>query len=308
MSSFFFLPPPCYSLFPLLFPTGGSCWAFSSTEVLGDRYCIGGGSPVVLSPEYVLECDTMDDGCNGGNLDTVWKFLTKTGTVQDSCDPYISGGGNVPSTCPSKCSDGSKPTFYKAKDAQQITGVSSIQNAIMTDGPVQAAFSVYQDFFSYTGGVYVHTSGGLVGGHAIKIIGWGVDSTTNQPYWLVANSWGTSWGLQGFFWILRGADECGIEDGMDFKSRKRNRKMCFIPSLLTFNSPLSLSLSPSKRRCLGRTLRLQLNLLRFSQNSSFSNNNSKKKKTCFIIIIIIINVSLEEESLRIKLFIPNCLL
>ena len=64
-------------------------------------------------------------------------------------------------------------------------------------------------------GVYRHVSGSLAGGHAIKIVGWGVTSDGhNTPYWIVANSWGVDWGLDGFFWILRGKDECGIEDNV----------------------------------------------------------------------------------------------
>jgi len=80
---------------------------------------------------------------------------------------------------------------------------------VYTNGPVEVAFSVYQDFFAYNGGVYVHKSGSLAGGHAVKLIGWGVDA--GQDYWLIANSWGTSWGLSGYFMILKGVNECGIE-------------------------------------------------------------------------------------------------
>ena len=57
---------------------------------------------------------------------------------------------------------------------------------------------------SYKGGVYSHLSGKELGGHAIKVIGWGVQNAPNtaeMPYWLVANSWGTSWGEQGYFRI-----------------------------------------------------------------------------------------------------------
>lgn len=58
-------------------------------------------------------------------------------------------------------------------------------------------------------GVYQHTSGGELGGHAIRILGWGTENGT--PYWLVANSWNSDWGDKGYFKILRGKDECGIE-------------------------------------------------------------------------------------------------
>ena len=79
-------------------------------------------------------------------------------------------------------------------------------------GPVEGSFTVYADFPTYKSGVYQHVTGDALGGHAIKILGWGTEN--NTPYWLVANSWNEGWGDHGFFKILRGSDECGIEDGI----------------------------------------------------------------------------------------------
>lgn len=76
----------------------------------------------------------------------------------------------------------------------------------------KGAFTVYADFLTYRSGVYQHTTGEELGGHAIKILGWGVEDGTD--YWLVANSWNEDWGDKGFFKILRGSDECGIESGI----------------------------------------------------------------------------------------------
>jgi cathepsin B len=196
----------------------GSCWAFSATEVLSDRFCIGsnGTVDVILSPEYMLQCDTTDYGCDGGYLNNAWAFLAGTGVPIDSCDPYTAGGGSV-TACPTTCNNGNALKLYKAKTSTvaQLANVADTQADLQANGPVQAAFSVYQDFFSYQSGVYRHVSGSLAGGHAIKIIGWGVTSDSHAtPYWIVANSWGTGWGLNGFFWILRGSDECGIEDNV----------------------------------------------------------------------------------------------
>mmetsp|Transcript_30518 Transcript_30518/g.81405 ORF Transcript_30518/g.81405 Transcript_30518/m.81405 type:complete len:96 (-) Transcript_30518:311-598(-) len=79
----------------------------------------------------------------------------------------------------------------------------------MTNGPVEAAFTVYADFLTYKSGVYQHVTGAELGGHAIKIFGWGTED--GNDYWLVANSWNEDWGDKGTFKILRGSDECGIE-------------------------------------------------------------------------------------------------
>lgn len=62
---------------------------------------------------------------------------------------------------------------------------------------------------SFILGVYHYVTGKLLGGHAVKILGWGVEDGT--PYWLIANTWNTHWGDKGFFKILRGTNHCGIE-------------------------------------------------------------------------------------------------
>jgi cathepsin B len=87
--------------------------------------------------------------------------------------------------------------------------VEDIQTEIMTNGPVEVAFSVYADFLTYKSGVYKHTSGSMLGGHAVKMLGWG--TLAGADYWIVANSWNPDWGNQGYFYIARGTDECGIE-------------------------------------------------------------------------------------------------
>ncbi|XP_042634277.1 cathepsin B-like [Cyprinus carpio] len=110
------------------------------------------------------------------------------------------------------------PAGYKAYN------LPSDQQQIMTElhsgGPVEAAFTVYEDFLLYKSGVYQHVTGSELGGHAVKVLGWGEENGT--PYWLVANSWNLKLGLQsvhisvsaGYFKIVRGRDECGIESEM----------------------------------------------------------------------------------------------
>ena len=72
------------------------------------------------------------------------------------------------------------------------------------------SISSTQDFEDYAGGIYQRTTGKPAGGHAVKIVGWGVENGTK--YWKVANSWNPYWGEKGFFRIVRGKNECGIED------------------------------------------------------------------------------------------------
>lgn len=191
----------------------GSCWAFSASEVLSDRFCIAskGQVNVVLAPQTLVSCDQTNMGCQGGYLDKAWAFMVQNGLATDQCEPYTSGDGSV-AQCPTKCSDGSAIKYYKAKNYKHILGITNIQNDLMTNGPSQAAFEVYQDFMAYKSGVYQHTTGSLLGGHAVELVGWGIEN--NLPYWLLKNSWTTNWGDQGYFKIIRGKNECGIESSI----------------------------------------------------------------------------------------------
>mmetsp|Transcript_19735 Transcript_19735/g.45644 ORF Transcript_19735/g.45644 Transcript_19735/m.45644 type:complete len:369 (-) Transcript_19735:306-1412(-) len=117
---------------------------------------------------------------------------------------------------PKACDENSTIADYKS-DKYSFSGhvtafpnsEATIQTAIMTDGPVEAAFTVYSDFENYVSGIYRHTLGTTEGGHAIRIVGWGVENSVK--YWKVANSWNPYWGEEGYFRIVRGIDECGIE-------------------------------------------------------------------------------------------------
>jgi len=191
----------------------GSCWAFSASEVLSDRVAIASGKPSpVLSPEDMVSCDHGDMGCQGGYLPKAWSYLKSTGIVSDKCFPYAAGNGTAP-VCPNKCSDSESWQSSKilAKSAYAINGAVNMQKEIMTNGPIQVAFMVYKSFMSYKSGVYKkHWYEFLPeGGHAVKIVGWGAEGGVD--YWLVANSWNTNWGDEGFFKIARGSNQCGIE-------------------------------------------------------------------------------------------------
>lgn len=226
----------------------GSCWAFGSVEAFNDRHCIASGdTKTLLSPEDVAACCTgfqcsFSMGCNGGQPSGAWNWFTKTGVstggdfenVDDasSCKPYslhscahhsdptedLPPCEDLPSyptpKCTSECSDSGYKGDYKsdklkAKSSYAVKGVDAMQQELMEKGTLSVALSVYEDFEAYTGGVYQHVTGKYLGGHAVKMIGWGVEDGT--PYWLCVNSWNYSWGENGLFKILRGSNECGIE-------------------------------------------------------------------------------------------------
>ena len=185
----------------------GSCWAFSSSSTLETRLCINDGISVTLSPQYQMDCDKGDYGCHGGYLDHAFLFLHDTGTVSEECDPYL----GKQAACISKCKDNGAFIHYKCHgEVKLFYEVGDMMGDMVRFGPLQTGFSVYQDFKYYKGGVYHHVSGGFLGGHAVMVVGWGVEEGVD--YWLVANSWGADWGLDGYFKIQRG--DCGIDDMM----------------------------------------------------------------------------------------------
>ena len=200
----------------------GGCWAFAAVEALGDRICIrsGGRVAVELSAQQLIACDTASHGCEGGYLLSTWEYLRNIGVVSSNCYKYsffsqmfgLSGRCKLNwygDFCPNNKSEA--PYFYKSIGAYQLASeVETIQKEIYLYGSVEGGIEVYSDFMHYKYGVYSHVSGRSVGGHAIKIVGWGSDNGVD--YWLVANSWGTKWGdMGGYFKIKRGVDECDIE-------------------------------------------------------------------------------------------------
>lgn len=217
----------------------GSCWAFGAVEAISDRICIhsDGNVNAHISAEDLLSCCGFmcGMGCNGGMPDSAWQYWVDSGLVtggnwnsNEGCQPYqieacehhvngsrppCSGEGKTPK-CEKKCIDGYPKTYqedkYHGKTSYGVSKkVEQIQTELLTNGPTEVAFTVYEDFLSYKSGVYKHVTGSPLGGHAVKMIGWGIENS--QPYWLLANSWNTDWGDNGFFKILRGSDECGIE-------------------------------------------------------------------------------------------------
>ena len=183
----------------------GGCWAFGAAEVLSDRFCIK-GQKVLLSPQYLVSCNTSNYGCNGGYLDVAWRYLQYTGVSSDQCVSYKSGSGDSGS-CPRTCDDGSSTKLYKATSIRSFTSSASIQAELMLNGPIEVAFTVYEDFMSYASGIYKHTYGSNLGGHAVKLVGWGQENGVN--YWICANSWNSGWGETGYFRIAWG--QVGIE-------------------------------------------------------------------------------------------------
>lgn len=114
-------------------------------------------------------------------------------------------------TCPSNSTIDYASDKVKGESSYAVRGINNIKQEMMTYGSITAAFTVYEDFETYSSGVYYHQTGDSLGGHAIKCIGWGVDES-GLNYWLCVNSWNDTWGMEGTFKIKMG--DCGIDDQM----------------------------------------------------------------------------------------------
>lgn len=204
----------------------GSCWAFGAVESLQDRFCIHYNMSVSLSVNDLLSCCGFmcGDGCDGGYPIRAWNYFVQNGVVTDECDPYFdtkgcSHPGCEPAyptpRCEKKCKSNNllwEETKHFSVNAYQVSSdPHDIMAEVYKNGPVEVAFTVYEDFAHYKSGIYKHVTGDEMGGHAVKLIGWGT-SEEGEDYWLLANQWNRGWGDDGYFKILRGTNECGIEE------------------------------------------------------------------------------------------------
>ncbi|PAA92785.1 hypothetical protein BOX15_Mlig013103g1, partial [Macrostomum lignano] len=196
----------------------GSCYSFSSTGMLEARLKILTRNSVnyTLSEQDVVECSPYSQGCDGGFPYLIaGKYAEDYGMALEECNPYKGQDGVCRTKQP--CRRLFATNYQYVGGYYGACSEEAMRIALVNHGPLSVSFEVYSDFLHYRGGIYRHT--GLrdkfnpfeVTNHAVLLVGYGVDSNSGVKYWIVKNSWGTSWGEQGFFRIVRGADECAIE-------------------------------------------------------------------------------------------------
>lgn len=210
----------------------GSCWSFCAVEAMSDRLCIHSKQKinVAVSAQDALSCCGPKCGnCVMGDPMAVYDMWAATGITtgghynktEEGCKPYFlpECGSNCPSTtatvpaCEKTCADTSldfeKQLTFGESDVYIFREAKQIQLEMLKNGPVSTVFLVPADFPSYQSGIYQMTTEVIVGSHCLKLVGWGVED--GIKYWIVANSWGKKWGENGYFRIIRGRNESGIE-------------------------------------------------------------------------------------------------
>jgi len=195
----------------------GSCYIFGSLGMLESRVRImtGNTKQPIFSPQHLLSCSPYSQGCNGGfPYLTAGKYAKDFGLVDEECVPYEAKDLECMTT---DCSRHYVARFSYVGGYYGACNEQEMKQSLVDNGPMVVGFEVYPDFKQYSGGIYHHT--GLTDGfnpfeltnHAVLIVGYGTDAETGEDYWTVMNSWGKEWGVDGFFKIRRGTDECGIE-------------------------------------------------------------------------------------------------
>jgi len=199
----------------------GSCWSFSTTGSLEGAYYNKYGTLKSFSEQNLVDCDTImngggDLGCNGGLYDTAYDWIqTNGGLCSEEDYPYISGTtkSRSPDGCNTSCSKDSKANIASYTDVQ--TNSDSAMMSAIAQQPVSVAIEADQMAFQlYSSGVFTADCGTNLD-HAVLAVGYG--TLDGQDYYKVKNSWGTSWGMDGYILLARGVSQkegqCGVLAG-----------------------------------------------------------------------------------------------
>ncbi len=197
----------------------GSCWAFSATESTESAWMIAGNDEVIMAPQELVDCAKgvfSNHGCNGGWYYYAWKWNQDHMTMRESDYPYTSGTTGTETAC---AYDESKGVTF-VTDYQQVAEDTASIKAAIEQQPVSVAVSAGNDVFRYyTSGIVTEADGCPTRlDHAIQAVGWGSDN--GQDYYIVRNSWNTTWGNQGYIYIgtAEGKGVCGINQAVWFPS------------------------------------------------------------------------------------------
>jgi len=185
----------------------GSCWAFSSTAAMEGAHFITTGTLLKLSESQFVDCDTQSSGCNGGLEMWAFDYAEQTALELEVDYPYVARTESCKATA-AKEAKGVTVAAYQHVPKDSVSALKSAIDAGPTCVSVDAANNYFQ---GYTSGILNTTSCGTNLDHAITAVGYGTES--GQGYFIVRNSWGSSWGESGYIRIssdVTGDGVCGI--------------------------------------------------------------------------------------------------
>ena len=235
-----FLHPYLSPLRPLLCDLEGKEWDIKHPELVSYD----------LSMSKIISKNIGKVGCHGNTLIDVWRFLYTVGTNVDKCLSYkakspgqydiidytndselplcsdITGPegdmcGDYFQERQTGAEDGTPAQFYRALCYYSVPGTApygteeNIMSEIYINGPVTTGMEVYPSFYQFNPKKDIYEDNidaPRVGGHAVRIVGWGEEK--GKKFWWIANSWGKDWGVDGYFRMVRGVNNCKIEENV----------------------------------------------------------------------------------------------
>jgi len=193
----------------------GSCWAFSATGALEGMAAIAGAALPSLSEQQLLDCagaDFGNKGCEGGAMQNAFYFAYYNGGLcSEASYPYKAVVGP---SCLTTCAAVPKTmcNYLNSVDKGDEAGLLTAA----AEAPVSVAIEADEQAFQlYKSGVFNAPCGRALN-HGVLLVGYGTDATSKLDYYIVKNSWGTSWGESGYIRMVRGANECGIAEDASF--------------------------------------------------------------------------------------------
>jgi len=182
----------------------GSCWDFSATESVESAFFLAKGQLLTLSEQQTVDCDTTDQGCNGGWPYDAYQYMISAGGVESEADyPYDAQNGQ----CQFNQADIVATISSWNYVSQDPSTESSMYTAIMSS-PLSVCVDA-SNWSSYTSGIYPASDCTTNLDHCVQAVGVGSDGNGNS-YWIVRNSWDVTWGMNGFIWLPTGQNACGI--------------------------------------------------------------------------------------------------
>lgn len=187
----------------------GSCWAFSTVGSIESAYAIKTKELYSLSEQQLVDCSQSygNQGCNGGLMDDGFQYAEQNALCSEDSYPYQAQDG----TCRASSCKG----LVKVKSYVDIpSGDENALQSAVAKQPVSVAIEADQNSFQFYSGGVLDAECGHSLDHGVIAVGYGEDN--GKPFWKVRNSWGSSWGENGYIRLIRGKGECGIADSASY--------------------------------------------------------------------------------------------